>query len=423
MADDTTPRASPPRRRPWLYRLAVVVLVLVLVLGLDRALRWLWYLPTYSESRALLAEDASEFNKDFLRFKPDYLLKWRFHSDTTIKVEAYNYFKGVRLPYLIRTNNLGFRGDHVERAKAPGTLRVVALGGSSTMGPGVPVERTYVHRLAALLRSRLGGRPVEAINAGVDAYQAQQGFSMYLRDIRPLSPDLLVVAFDVNEQMLAPATVEEAARWRQPAQLEVVSPEEPWLVHRERERLRSPLDGIRSVLHESGLYYTFTFAGRWIGGRLSDSNQRKSEPPPRPYGTIRCARPHVMAAIARPWDMPVRAYRYTLMGIGKLAREDGVPVIFLSVPVSIPEQRDMISPAPYSRIMAEVARDHPDRRHVDAAEAFCRHPIGDVMIDEVHPSDMGHGLLARLLLEPALPLLRTRDQRARGVVSGSSAAR
>jgi hypothetical protein len=384
--------------------------MLLLLLGLDRVLRWLWYLPTYSESRALLAADASELNKDFLRFKPDHLLKWRFHPNTSIKVEAYNYFTGERLPYLIRTNNLGFRGDHVERVKAPGTLRVVALGGSSTMGPGVPVERTYVHRLAAGLRQRLDGRSVEAINAGVDAYQAQQGFSMYLRDIRPLSPDLLIVAYDVNELPFAPATVEEVERWRPPAQQEEVSPEEPWLTHRARERRRGPLDGIRSVLYESGLFYTVTFAGRWISGQLSSGEQGELEMPPRPYGTVRCARPHVLAAIAKPWHVQVQAYRYALMGIGKLTREDGVPVIFLSVPVTSPEQRDMISPAPYSRIMAEVARDQPDRRHVDAAEAFCRHPIGDVMIDEVHPSDRGHGLLARLLLEPALELLEARGR-------------
>jgi hypothetical protein len=387
---------------------AVPLILLSALLALDRWLYRRWYQPTYSELHALLA-DLDDINKDFLRFKPDWLLGSRYHADATLRVEAINVYTGQRLPYRIQTNNLGYRGPDVERAKAPGTLRVVALGGSSTMGPGVPVQRTFVHRLAGLLRPHLrpgrGQQRVEAINAGVDGYTSRQGLFSYFRDIRTLEPDLLLVAFDVNN-VFQPTSALQASSWRPPKKLEDRGPDEPWVAFREHVRYRDRLDCLQSVVYESGLFYTLAYAKRWIAWQLAGATPLEAPPEP-PRGIVRCKQPHRFVAIAHPRDPRVTRYRHDLAELGKLAHLDGVPLIFVSVPVNNVDLQDMNEPFPFSRVMAELARGRPDRRHVQPLSAFCRHPIGEVMIDEVHLSDRGHELVARALLEPALELLKT----------------
>jgi lysophospholipase L1-like esterase len=76
----------------------------------------------------------------------------------------------------VRINSKGHRGAEIGE-KAPGELRLLALGDSFTLGVQVPEEQTFVALLETQLSKGLG-RNVRLINAGVDGFGTQQSTEM-----------------------------------------------------------------------------------------------------------------------------------------------------------------------------------------------------------------------------------------------------
>jgi len=79
----------------------------------------------------------------------------------------------------VRINSKGHRGAEVGE-RAPGELRLLALGDSFTLGVQVAEEETFSRRLEGILSESLG-RPVRVINAGVDGFGTQQSALMAQR--------------------------------------------------------------------------------------------------------------------------------------------------------------------------------------------------------------------------------------------------
>jgi lysophospholipase L1-like esterase len=98
-----------------------------------------------------------------------------------------------------RQNALAFRGPVVARVKAPGTRRVVILGGSSAHGWGVDNDDTIDARLRLLLAERLPGVRVEVINLAFDGYDSYQDYERLRSDGIPLQPDIVVVHSGIND--------------------------------------------------------------------------------------------------------------------------------------------------------------------------------------------------------------------------------
>jgi len=97
----------------------------------------------------------------------------------------------------MRGNNAGFRGEDIPGAKAPGELRIVCIGGSTTM-EGKADALTYPERMQEILRTATGDEHIEVINAGIDVMDAQRianGFDRYLA----LQPDIIVHYNFVND--------------------------------------------------------------------------------------------------------------------------------------------------------------------------------------------------------------------------------
>ena len=61
-----------------------------------------------------------------------------------------------------------FRGDAIAVAKPPRTLRIFALGGSTTLGVSNEFRDTYPRLLQQRLQARHSGIRIEVENAGVD---------------------------------------------------------------------------------------------------------------------------------------------------------------------------------------------------------------------------------------------------------------
>lgn len=101
----------------------------------------------------------------------------------------------------VRVNRAGFRGPEVPVAPAPGRLRVAVLGDSFTEALQVNEAQTWVGRLADQLQRRPGcplrrSHPsgVEVLNFGVGGYGTGQELLTWRRLVRPLRPQLVLLA-------------------------------------------------------------------------------------------------------------------------------------------------------------------------------------------------------------------------------------
>jgi hypothetical protein len=109
------------------------------------------------------------------------------------------------------TNPQGLRGRPFSPHKAPSTVRMVCMGGSTTYSDGATTDgRTYPAQLERYLREHYAGAAfaVEVLNAGVDAYDSLQVLSYFETRILDFDPDVLLVQTGVNDALLMAATRE-----------------------------------------------------------------------------------------------------------------------------------------------------------------------------------------------------------------------
>ena len=107
-------------------------------------------------------------------------------------------------PYLYGLNpshpdisSQGTRDDVVAIPKPKGTFRVLVLGDSIAYGSGLAKDRTFPNRLESLLREHLGS--AEVVNAGVSGYSPYNELHYYLTRGKEFQPDIVVVAFCMND--------------------------------------------------------------------------------------------------------------------------------------------------------------------------------------------------------------------------------
>jgi hypothetical protein len=98
----------------------------------------------------------------------------------------------------VRINEEGFRGPEI-KPKAPGTLRILALGDSFTFGVGAREGETYPSRLQEILRSR--GIRAEVLNAGVPGYGVPDEAAWFQRRGWSFAPDLILVTVFVGNDL------------------------------------------------------------------------------------------------------------------------------------------------------------------------------------------------------------------------------
>lgn len=96
----------------------------------------------------------------------------------------------------IRLNDWGLRGGPVPPLP-PGGRRILVLGGSITLGWGVPEGETMTARLEQMFKAK--GENVEVLNAGVGNYNALRYTEHFFRDLEGLQPTDIVVHFFLRD--------------------------------------------------------------------------------------------------------------------------------------------------------------------------------------------------------------------------------
>lgn len=156
--------------------------------------------------------------------KPDELLVWRGqpsyerkYVDVFVPVHAQDELFAMRHAFLpslpaalkdtpqweISTNSEGFRDAEFPGEKPASVFRVLCLGDSWTFGSNVGQDEAYPQRLRTLLRSQFPGAHFEVLNLGVLGYASYNGKKLLETRALDLEPDLVVLAFAMNEPSMA----------------------------------------------------------------------------------------------------------------------------------------------------------------------------------------------------------------------------
>jgi lysophospholipase L1-like esterase len=164
--------ATPPTNRRFAFRLLVPLLaILITLVGLEIGLR-VYHAFTKAKQTAVVQP------------KPLHIV-----TDAP-------YLYGLN-PSENGTSAQGTRDDVVAIPKPKGTFRVLVLGDSLAYGSGIPQDKTFPNRLEALLRPEWPN--AEVVNAGVSGYTPYNELQYYLTKGREFQPDLVVVAFCMND--------------------------------------------------------------------------------------------------------------------------------------------------------------------------------------------------------------------------------
>jgi len=118
---------------------------------------------------------------------------------------------------LVQVNSEGLRDREHTKAKPPNTLRVAVLGDSFTEAIHVPVEQTFWSKLERKLgncEAVKGRKKVEVINFGVQGYGTAQELIMLRKKVWDYSPDIVILAFFIGNDVINNSPKLEYARYR-----------------------------------------------------------------------------------------------------------------------------------------------------------------------------------------------------------------
>lgn len=136
---------------------------------------------------------------------PLYVPSYRLSDDALLGYEYRPSYRGEGGGFdeahrALFTNAHGFRDRERTLEKPPGTLRMLALGDSTTAGVGVDdAELVYPQVLERNLRERDAGAPVEVLNMGVGGYHTAQEVRALELSGLAFDPDLVTLLFCVND--------------------------------------------------------------------------------------------------------------------------------------------------------------------------------------------------------------------------------
>jgi lysophospholipase L1-like esterase len=102
----------------------------------------------------------------------------------------------------IGINSRGFRGPEFEDRKAPGVIRIVTLGASSTLGIGDRDDETYPYYLGQLLNRECADHEFEVINLGIPHLHSHENLALLRAEALRLRPDVVTFYEGFNDTNL-----------------------------------------------------------------------------------------------------------------------------------------------------------------------------------------------------------------------------
>lgn len=166
--------------------------------------------PPWLGDRVMLRDDyrdemakAGVLSRYYDLYEWDRFLFYRLRPD--VNTELIDVFAPPRAleqsRWNVHTNSRGFRTPEFADATAPGVVRIVVLGDSSTFGWGVEHFETYAEQLGTALARRwsIDRSRIEIVNLGVPGYSSFQGRVLLERFALGLDPDVIVWSYLSND--------------------------------------------------------------------------------------------------------------------------------------------------------------------------------------------------------------------------------
>ncbi|HEX6850111.1 MAG TPA: SGNH/GDSL hydrolase family protein [Candidatus Polarisedimenticolaceae bacterium] len=281
-------------------------------------------------------------------FTPDPELFWRLRPGSEFDAEA-----------SVAINPLGYRGPVPLDPRPAGRTRIAVLGDSVAFGGAVAWPEILADRTGA-----------EVLNFGVPGYTVVQGSRQWARDVAPLRPDVVVVAYGWNDHWVAKGGLPDSART---------------VPSRGRAAFELGLSRLRLAQAAHAILGTAASA----------------EPGPAPPGATR--------------RVPPSDYRETLDRLLAAASGSGARVLVLALPSGLresdfpsylldlgftPSARDAIEDHARWAALARDAAEKHGAAFLDPSDRFAS--AGLFSRDGIHPSAEGHHVLAEAV-EGALP--------------------
>ena len=290
----------------------------------------------------------------------------------------------------VAINSLGYRGYEGVPGRHSG-YRIVVLGDSIAFGIKLPVEATFAHQLHRLLLAE--AQDSEVLNLAVPGYDSIQDVA--LLEFRGLDyrPDLVVVAYCLNDAGVVSAELQYLERWSvlyRSRLAQFVAERISRLRHYNWRRHKNTLEVFR----------------REYEGQIDEIGPDEGE--------LRA----LMASVPEPH--PSRWYghpdrvgriRYAFRRLGHLAVENGFSVVIVVLPWLTGDSHTYPHRSAHRIIEMESRRAGFDT--IDLTDEFMRAGVENLKIarrDHVHPNKAGHTIIAQRLLEYVRTQARTQAQ-------------
>jgi len=290
----------------------------------------------------------------------------------------------------VSINSLGFRDREVAVEKGD-AYRILAIGDSITFANGLPVEARFTEQLERMLRREVDA-PVEVLNLGIGGYDTLQEVAFLDEVGIPLSPDLVVLQFCVNDAGVVSANL------RYIENMEALH--SPIYRLRAAQLARVYLDRVRSLLsfHLANQTDAFVSAYRQRivavddDAVLVDLVQR-----------LRARKPE--GALAWYASEPrLGRLRYGFRQLASLRDEHGFDVLVAIVPYLGADEGWDLAYAMVERLADEQGFEVV--RLLAEPPGQPLEPLRMTASDFVHPNERGHRLIAETLFERIAPRLR-----------------
>jgi len=127
-------------------------------------------------------------------YMPNGLLQYTLRPDAD--VDASSFICRTK----VKTNRYGMRDTDFPRHKAPGTVRIMAVGGSTTFGSYISDnEHTYPAVLERLLEEKFPEQNIEVINTAVPGYNTTNSLIHLITRLVYYEPDIVLIYHAIND--------------------------------------------------------------------------------------------------------------------------------------------------------------------------------------------------------------------------------
>ena len=258
-------------------------------------------------------------------------------------------------------SSFAFRSLHLERSKANGVVRILALGDSFTWGVNIArTEDVWPYVLERALQTST--RPIEVINTGIPTYTTVNEAEVLATKGWSFEPDIVVLEFTLNDPL----------------------PSGPHFVRETEEWLYQPVRSIvldRLLRHRSFLY-------SFLDGRSQALQMRRH--------------PRGLAPLFDEDFDGWHACRAAIREMAEASRQRHVPMILMLFPYFVPGKLDEVS-YPYLEVHRKVmaAAEDAGIPALDLRQLFAATNRDGVswwaFADDSHPNEEGQRLAGEAL--------------------------